>query len=152
MAIGEDEVNRLNLEGGDNWIVQEYMPEILQIGEISHVYFNGKFDCGYVKFPAKNELIIQNTHGAGRRVPLPGYLDTDRMRDYSRRVHDAVEEILATKLGYARVDFVPRKDGRICLIEMELFEPVLLAREGVNGVQFGSADKYAEALIKSIKQ
>ncbi len=97
-------------------LVQPFMPEIQEMGELSLLFFQGKFSHAILKKPKNGDFRVQSQFGG----------------QYQRFEPDA--EILATAqniiktfggdLLYARVDGI-LKDGKLLLMELELIEPDL---------------------------
>jgi glutathione synthase/RimK-type ligase-like ATP-grasp enzyme len=113
-------------------LVQEFLPEIRESGEISFVFFDGRFSHAIVKLPAANDFRVQVEHG-GRRAPI----------DPPHALVVQAEEILAridTRLLYARVDGVVR-GGRLVLMELELIDPMLFL-----GWSEGAPGRFAKAV------
>lgn len=99
------------------WLLQEFLPEIQQSGEVSLIFLGGEFSHAIVKRPDAGEFRINSQYkGQIARVqPAP-------------RILAQAQQVLAclpeTPL-YARVDGIVIEDGTFCLIELELNEPGL---------------------------
>jgi glutathione synthase/RimK-type ligase-like ATP-grasp enzyme len=96
-------------------LVQEFLPEIEQ-GEISLIFFGGRFSHAVRKTPAPGDFRVQAEHGGSRQriEPRPEWIAES-------------ERILATlpePLLYARVDVVERA-GDLFWMELELVDPEL---------------------------
>jgi len=97
-------------------LVQEFIPEILDFGEISLVYFNRKFSHGVRKTPVNGDFRVQIQYG-GIIVPFVP----------EQKLKEQAERILSTFPGeilYGRVDGVMYK-GKFLVMEVELIEPDL---------------------------
>jgi len=98
-------------------MIQPYMPAIESDGEISMIYFGGRFSHAIRKRPQPGEFRVQPEYSGiiTRHAPAEDELDA------AARILAAVEEPLL----YARVDLVRGLDGAPALIELELIEPDL---------------------------
>ncbi|MBI1835019.1 MAG: hypothetical protein HYR92_04560 [Burkholderiales bacterium] len=99
-----------------DFLLQAFMPEIVNEGEWSLVFFNGVYSHGLLKRAKAGDFRVQSDHGGSVQamdIPL------------------AIQEQAAAMLNklermpcYARVDGVIR-DGQLILMELELLEPEL---------------------------
>jgi glutathione synthase/RimK-type ligase-like ATP-grasp enzyme len=122
------------LEGGPQGaaMVQPYLPEIERSGEISLLYFSGRFSHAIRKVPRPGDFRVQPEHDG---IITPYQPQPDELAA-AERVLAAVEEDLL----YARVDLVPGLHGTPALIELELIEPDLyLQYDPEEGRLFGEA-------------
>ena len=97
-------------------LIQPFMPEIQEQGELSLLFFGGKFSHAVLKRPIAGEFRVQSQFGG------------------SYRAIEVSEELIATalkiiaafggELVYARVDGIIA-DGKFLLMELELIEPDL---------------------------
>jgi glutathione synthase/RimK-type ligase-like ATP-grasp enzyme len=96
-------------------MLQPYVPEVSTVGELSLLYFNGRFSHAVRKIPAAGDFRVQTEHG-GRVVSVtPGATELAA----GQRVLDA----LGSDTLYARVDLLPTSDGVLRLLELEVTEP-----------------------------
>jgi glutathione synthase/RimK-type ligase-like ATP-grasp enzyme len=113
-------------------MIQPYLPRIESDGEISLLYFGGRYGHAVGKRPRPGEYRVQPEYDGiiARHEP-----SGDEMR--------AAEAILAAvdePLLYARIDLVRGLDGRPALIELELIEPDLyLGYDPARGASFAQA-------------
>lgn len=119
-------------------MVQRFLPGILAEGELSLVYFGGRFSHALVKRARPGEFRVQHVHGGTvAAVEAPAWL-----RARGERVIAAATECAA--LGepplYARVDGVVDGDGRFLLMELECLEPDFFLR-----TDDGAAARFARA-------
>jgi glutathione synthase/RimK-type ligase-like ATP-grasp enzyme len=124
------------LEGGPEGpaMVQPYLPEIETSGEVSLLYFGGRFSHAIAKRPQPGDFRVQPEHDG----IISAYEPQEDELDAARAILDAVEEDLL----YARVDLVRGSDGRPMLIELELIEPDLyLGYDPAGGAGFAGAIK-----------
>ena len=99
------------------WLIQEFLPEIQQNGELSLIFLAGNFSHAIAKRPDAGEFRISNQYKGQieRIMPAPEILAQ------AQRVLTALPE---TPL-YARVDGIVGGDRTFCLIELEVNEPGL---------------------------
>ncbi|QPQ55403.1 hypothetical protein IC614_01975 [Allosphingosinicella flava] len=98
-------------------MIQPYLPSIETEGEVSLLYFGGRFSHAIRKRPQPGDFRVQPEYDGIITAHQP---DGDEM--------EAAEQILAAveeDLLYARVDLVRGLDGKPALIELELIEPDL---------------------------
>ena len=128
------------LDGGPEGaaMIQPYLPEIERSGEVSMIYFGGRFSHAIAKRPQPGDFRVQPEYDgiiAGHR---PGAGE-----------HVAAERILAAveePLLYARVDLVRGLDGAPQLIELELVEPDLYL-----GYEEDAGNRFASAALELIR-
>jgi glutathione synthase/RimK-type ligase-like ATP-grasp enzyme len=112
-------------------IVQEYLPELQEAGEISCIFFDGMFSHALLKRPAVGDFRVNSRYG-GRVFPLepsPSIVEEAR----------SVLDVLDGPVLYARLDGVVRED-RFLLTELEINEPDLDL-----DLAPGSAERFADA-------
>jgi len=101
-------------------MVQPYVAEVSTVGELSLLYFNGRFSHAVRKIPAAGDFRVQTEHG-GRVVSVePGMHELAA----GQRVLDA----MGSDTLYARVDLLPTRDGALRLLELEVTEPSMFLR------------------------
>jgi glutathione synthase/RimK-type ligase-like ATP-grasp enzyme len=102
-------------------LLQEFVPAILTEGELSFIYFNGKFSHATRKIPQAGDFRVQEYFGGSRVV-----------FDATQEQVDETTEILRAADGldwlYARVDVVPFR-GKLHLMEVEAIDPMLYFTE-----------------------
>jgi glutathione synthase/RimK-type ligase-like ATP-grasp enzyme len=96
-------------------MVQPFMASITTVGELSFLFFDGRFSHAVAKKPASNEFRVQE-HLGGRTGSLE---PTPMQRDFAESVMRAV----AWPTLYARVDVMLDEAGQLRLSELELTEP-----------------------------
>ena len=102
---------------GRRFMVQPFIDSILSEGELSLIYFGGKYSHAILKTPTQNDFRVQEDHGGIVQTIQPGNPELAM----SQRVIDAIE---ITPL-YARVDIVRIRGEQFALMELELIEPSL---------------------------
>jgi hypothetical protein len=125
-----------SLDGGPEGpaMVQPYLPAIEQSGEVSLIFFGGRFSHAISKRPQPGDFRVQPEFDGiiAAHQPAPDELTA------AERILDVVEEDLL----YARVDLVRGLSGAPELIELELIEPDLyLGYDVARGVAFARAAK-----------
>jgi glutathione synthase/RimK-type ligase-like ATP-grasp enzyme len=96
-------------------MIQPYVTEVSSVGELSLLYFNGTFSHAVRKIPASGDFRVQTEHGG--RVLSESPTATELAA--GQRVLDAT----GSDTLYARVDLLPRADGQLQLLELEVTEP-----------------------------
>lgn len=97
-------------------LVQAFVPEVLEAGEVSLVFFRGEFSHAVRKRPCAGDFRVQSDFGGTREPVQP-----------SRRLLAQAEDVLANVAGellYARVDGI-EVDGALVLMELEVLDPEL---------------------------
>lgn len=97
-------------------MIQPYLPEIESEGEVSLLYFGGRFSHAIAKRPQPGDFRVQPEYDG---IITP-HAPTAAERNVAETVLGAIDEDLL----YARIDLVPGPDGPV-LIEVELIEPDL---------------------------
>lgn len=105
-------------------LVQPLLTAIAQ-GEVSLIYFGGRFSHAVRKVPAAGELRVQSEHG-GRVEPFDA---PDSLVELGRRAIETAPGMLA----YARVDVVKGNDGSWQVMELEAIEPELFLDHAPDG-------------------
>lgn len=99
-------------------ILQPFLPAILDDGEISLIYFEGRFSHAIRKRPRPGDFRVQPEY--------QGNITAHEPAPDERAAADAILAALDEKdLLYARVDLVRGAEGTPLLIELELVEPEL---------------------------
>lgn len=113
-----EEVNqKLNqLIQKEDFIIQPFLPEILESGEWSFIFFNGVYSHSLIKQAKAGDFRVQPAHGGTVHPQKP---DRDLITTAQKYVN-----LFAKNCLYARVDgtFV---NGEFLLMELELIEPFL---------------------------
>jgi glutathione synthase/RimK-type ligase-like ATP-grasp enzyme len=103
------------LVAGNDWLIQPFLPEIEQ-GELSMIFFNGKFSHAVVKKPKEGDFRVQRQYGGQYQLFDPS---VDLLKVAEKIVAQVPQQLL-----YARVDGVMIND-EFHLMELELIEPDL---------------------------
>lgn len=101
-------------------MAQPYVAEVSTIGELSLLYFNGRFSHAVRKIPAAGDFRVQTEHGGRVLAVAPSAAELAA----GQRVLDA----LGGATLYARVDLLPMADGTQRLLELEVTEPSMFLR------------------------
>jgi len=119
--------------GKRGFLAQRFMDNVVNEGEFSLFYFNGKYSHAILKTPKRGDFRVQEEHGGVITAFKPG-----------KALHQAGQKALDTLTEvplYARADFVLDDEGEFCLMEIELIEPALYFRMDPN-----SPTRFAEAV------
>ncbi len=120
------------------FMVQPFMPKIVEEGEFSLFYFGGKYSHTILKSPKPKDFRVQEEHGGIiTQVSPPAKLSAT-----AQKVFNQINE----NLLYARIDFVRDENDDFCLMELELIEPALYLRMDKNAPQF-----FAETIDNRLK-
>ena len=123
-------------------LIQPFLPAVTEEGELSLLYFGGRFSHALIKRPKAGDYRTQGQHGA-----------VETGIDAPEGALEAAEAVLAkadgTPLTYARVDLVRGTDGHWLLMELELIEPWLYLtldrQEGKHGAKL-----FAQAVLERL--
>lgn len=121
------------------FLMQQFIPEIQDQGEISFVYIDGQFSHAALKRPAAGDFRVQQEHGGSAELLHPPAALLDQANWISATVPQVRESL------YCRIDAVAR-DGKLLLMELELIEPELFL-----GLAEGAAERFARAIIRRIQ-
>lgn len=99
----------------NDWLIQPFLPEIGQ-GELSMIFFNGKFSHAVIKKPKDGDFRVQRQYGGKYELFDPS--------KYLRSTAEKIISQVQQKLLYARVDGV-MINNEFHLMELELIEPDL---------------------------
>jgi glutathione synthase/RimK-type ligase-like ATP-grasp enzyme len=102
-------------------MVQPFLPSVVEQGELSLIYIDGRMTHAVRKRPAPGDFRVQSIWGGTVERAEPGAAE---MELADRALAQLDEAPL-----YARVDLVAGLDGEPCLIELELIEPNLYLTE-----------------------
>ena len=98
-------------------MIQPFVESIVKTGEISLVFFVGKWSHAVLKKPAPKDFRVQEEHG--------GIITALRPAADELKLAELVMKALPEVPLYGRVDLVRLDDGRPVVIEVELCEPSL---------------------------
>lgn len=105
-----------NLLASEDFMLQPFVKEVADVGEVSYLFFNGKFSHAVLKSAKSGEFRVQHFFGGNIHVIDPTLIELV----YIQKI---IDEFAADTL-YARVDGVWIK-GVFYLMELELIEPYL---------------------------
>ncbi len=109
---------RQTLPRDQAYLVQPFVPEIATQGELSVMFFGGRFGHMVRKRPALGDFRVQEDHGGRTELMTPDEGIADQAARASRHFGDP---------AYIRVDGVP-VDDRFQIMELEMIEPELFFR------------------------
>lgn len=102
------------------FMLQPFLEAVRTVGEYSLFFFDHDYSHAILKVPKPGDFRTQEEHGSdiqAREAP------TELIA-----LAQAIVDSNASRLAYARPDFVPMPDGRFLLMELELVEPSLYFR------------------------
>lgn len=114
-------------------LLQEFRPEIIDAGETSLIFIDGRFSHAVRKTAKQGEFRVQDDHGG---VACPHQPAADEVAFAEQAL-----AVCPSPPVYARVDVLRTADGRWLLMELELIEPELFFRFRPEG-----ADELAAAV------
>lgn len=117
-------------------LVQRYLREIEQGGELSFVFFGGVFSHALRKVPRAGEFRVQVEYGGARLSLRPSASLIEQAR--------AILEAAPCATTYGRVDGV-EVDGRLHLMELEVLDPTLFFE-----IDPWAAERFAEAVVHGL--
>jgi glutathione synthase/RimK-type ligase-like ATP-grasp enzyme len=132
-----DEKTFDNAVSGSDWLVQPFVPEIERQGELSMIFFNGKFSHAVVKKPKDGDFRVQRQYGGKYELVEPG----EALVELGRKIVSQIPQSLL----YARVDGVLINEV-FHLMELELIEPDLYFEFGE-----GIKERFVDAIIDRLE-
>ncbi len=117
-------------------MMQPFERGIVEEGEYSMIYLNGKHSHSILKTPKHGDFRVQEEHGSEiiPIAPEPALLDAG----------NAAIAAIGQKLLYARVDLV-RSGDTFRVMELELVEPSMYLR-----IDAGAPDRFADAIASRL--
>ena len=117
-----------------DFLLQEFRPEIKELGETSLIFFNGNFSHAINKKPVEGDFRVQIQYGGNYTLVEPSIELITQAQ--------AILKQIPEKLLYARIDGIV-KDNQLHLMEIELIEPDLYF-----DIAIGSRERFVEAFLK----
>ncbi|MGH9948226.1 MAG: ATP-grasp domain-containing protein, partial [Pyrinomonadaceae bacterium] len=117
------------------FMVQPFMPNIVDEGEFSLFFFNGEYSHAINKQPKPADFRVQEEHGGIITEVFP---DAGLLRAATETL-----AMIGRNLLYARIDFVRDETDNFALMELELIEPALYLR-----MNDGAPERFAAAIDK----
>jgi glutathione synthase/RimK-type ligase-like ATP-grasp enzyme len=117
-----------------DFLLQEFRPEIKELGETSFIFFNGIFSHAINKKPTEGDFRVQIQYGGKYTLLEPSI----ELINQAKQVLEQIPE----KLLYARIDGIV-KENQLHLMEIELIEPDLYF-----DIAIGSRERFVEAFLK----
>lgn len=128
-----------NIFAEREFMVQPFLNSIIDEGEYSLFFFNGKFSHSVLKKPKENDFRVQEEHG--------GNIQPFKVSSELVLIAENIIKKLFTIPLYGRVDLVRTKENNFALIELELIEPSLYLNKDSQSPQ-----RFAEAFIERMKK
>lgn len=129
LAAAQRHLDHMLLERHEDMLLQPYLDGVESEGELSAIFFDGRFSHGVRKIPVPGDYRVQDDWGA---TDEPYELDRAG-QELCRGVLAALDRVLE-RLGverpllYARIDLLRDHGGELVLNELELVEPSLFLR------------------------
>ncbi|WP_291119799.1 ATP-grasp domain-containing protein [Flavobacterium sp. UBA6135] len=120
-----------------DFLLQEFRPEIKDLGETSFIFFDGKFSHAVNKKPIENDFRVQIQYGGKYTLIEPN-------QDLVLQAELVVSKI-PEKLLYARVDGIVI-ENKLHLMEIELIEPDLYF-----DLSDGARERFVEGFLKVLR-
>lgn len=114
-------------------MLQPFQRGIIEEGEYSMVYFNGKHSHSILKVPKRGDFRVHEEHGSEIFPVSPD--------SALRTAGDAAIAAIGQRLLYARADLV-RSGDTFRVMELELVEPALYLR-----TESGAPERFADAIV-----
>jgi len=107
-------------------LAQPFVPGVAESGEVSLVYFGGRYSHAIRKRPARGDFRVQDQHGGTLHPHEPT----------ARELAVGLAALAAAPMPsvYARVDLV-EWEGNPVIMELEMIEPELFLRRSAEGLQ-----------------
>lgn len=122
----------------ESMLLQEFQYSILSKGEVSFILFAGKYSHAILKKTKAGDFRVQDDFG-GSVQPYQASLDEI---EFAEQVIACCDDFPV----YARVDVMWDNQGKLCVSELEMFEPELWFRTKEN-----AADLMANAVVEYIR-
>lgn len=106
------------LRRGRDFMVQPFLPEVLEAGEWSLVFFDGAYSHAVLKRPAPGNWLVQDELGGS-------VVSGDPPQAVRRAATLALDSVKSAPLLYGRVDVIPTAARGPLVSELELIEPEL---------------------------
>jgi len=111
---------------GKDALVQPFVSGVAETGEVSLIYFDGRYSHAIRKRPAKGDFRVQDQHG--------GTLHPHEASSPELAVGSAALAAAPACAAYARVDLV-EWEGKPVVMELEVIEPELFLRRSPEGLR-----------------
>ncbi len=130
-----------------NFMVQPFLTSVIEEGEFSLFYFNGKYSHAILKTPKADDFRVQEEHGGRLQAITP----EKALLAQAEKTLAAITKLTGEVPLYARVDFVRVGDSSasepFALMEAELIEPSLYFN-----MDDSAAGHFANAFVKRIER
>jgi len=123
-------------------MIQPFVKEVTDMGELSFLFFNGSFSHCVLKKPKPKDFRVQEDCGGSASSYQPSESHVNQAKEFVIVMKNLFPEL---SLLYARVDGVIT-DNKFMLMELELFEPSLFVEFCPDGCK-----NFAQAILQHIK-
>lgn len=132
-----DEESWLGCLPDGDYLVQPFLADVVEAGEVSAIYFGGEFSHALRKRPAAGGFLVHEEHG--------GSVEATEIGAALIAEGEAVLRACPAGCAYARVDWIETARGPR-LVEVELIEPELFLR-----MHPEAPARFAEALANALR-
>lgn len=145
-ATAESSVHALqSVFSNSDFMVQPFIPSVIEEGEFSLFYFNGEYSHAILKTPKADDFRVQEEHGGRLQTITP----EKKLLAQAKSTLAAVTVLTGEMPLYARVDFVRINGGTsnepFALMEAELIEPSLYFNMDAE-----AAGRFANAFVERV--
>lgn len=142
-GLGQHSFTRAGLpdEGwrmGRPCMIQPFLPSVVEEGEYTFVFVDGRFSHGVLKRAAKGEYRIQSLFGGYESDYIPEPADL-------ARAEAVVSALPFADLLYCRIDMARLASGELAVMEAEAIEPYLYPEQGTE-----LGERLAKAVLSRI--
>ncbi len=122
----------------ESMMIQPFMEQVIDFGEVSLIVINGKYTHGVLKKPKFGDFRIQQEFGGTVEIYEPSQKEID--------IAEQAIHACPSFPVYGRVDIVRDSANTLLVSEVELIEPELFLRNNPH-----SADKFAKSILDYIQ-
>jgi len=124
---------------GWRMLAQPWLERIVDKGEFSLIFFDGRFSHAVSKVPKSGEFRVQPEHG--------GVISSCTPPDGAVALAEAALACAPAETSYARVDLVVGNNGDLQVIELELIEPALFLDRAPQ-----AGERFARAVLRAVER
>ena len=127
-ALGQHSFSRDTLPDsewrmGHDCLIQPFLSSVVEEGEFTFVFIDGRFSHGVLKRAAKGDYRIQSLYGGVESVYTPSENDL-------ASAEAVIAALPFSDALYARIDMARLPSGALAVMEAELIEPYLYPEQG----------------------
>ena len=124
-------INKIKNLNVKEWMLQPFAKEIVEDGEYSFIFHDGKFSHCIKKIPAIGDFRVQFFHG-GQSIKVE---DTKELDPYIKQAQEIYGKLPHKNKIFTRIDGIIRHDegkkhkGKLVVMEVEMVEPYLFNKK-----------------------